>query len=84
MLTLQKKKRNCNLAKERALNTPVIMWRFCAYRTKKDCGSGNHYFMKDFLSHTQMKTFSAKHSAKEKPRHNDYCSMYFRIETHII
>ena len=75
-----KKEHNSNNAEKRALTIPIVMWRFCAYKTKSDYESGDHYFMKDFLSHTQMKTFSSKHSAKEKPRHTDYCSMYWKIE----
>jgi len=64
----------------KALNIPVFMWRFCAYKTEKDYESGEHYFVKDFLKHHEMKNYSAKHSKKEKPRHADYCSMYWKIE----
>lgn len=63
------------------LNIPVVMWRFCAYRTEKDYESGEHYFIKDFLDHTEMKVFSGEHSTKEKPLYPDYCSMYWKIET---
>lgn len=77
---MSKKRKYHVLAEERALIIPVAVWRFCAYKTEKDYENGDHYFMKDFLSHTQMKTFSAKHSTKEKLRHNDYCSMYWKIE----
>jgi hypothetical protein len=75
-----KKEQNLNNAQTQALTIPVVMWRFCAYKTKKDYESGDHYFMKDFLDHTEMKIFSGKHSAKEKPLYPDYCSMYWKIE----
>jgi len=78
---MSKKKKHYDLAEERALTIPVVMWRFCAYKTENDYESGDHYFMKDFLCHTKMKKFSAKHSAKEKPRYPDYCSMYWKVET---
>jgi len=78
---MSKKKKYYDLAEERALTIPVIMWRFCAYKTEKDYESGDHYFMKDFLEHIEMKNFSTEHSANEKPRHIDYCSMYWLIET---
>ena len=77
---MSKKKKYYDLAEERALTIPAVMWRFCAYKTEKDYESGDHYFMKDFLDHTEMKVFSGKHAAKEKPRHSDYCSMYWKIE----
>jgi hypothetical protein len=70
-----------DLAEKRALTIPVVMWRFCAYKTEKDYESGNHYFIKDFLDHTEMKLFSSDHSAKEKPLFSEYCSMYWKIET---
>jgi hypothetical protein len=63
------------------LTIPVFMWRFCAYKTKKKYESGEHYFVKDFLDHAEMKVFSGEHSAKEKPLYPDYCSMYWKIET---
>lgn len=69
---------------KQALTMPVVMWRFCAYKTEKDYESGDHYFMKYFLDHTEMKNFSAEHSAKEKPQHTDYCSMYWKIETNAL
>jgi hypothetical protein len=78
---MSKKKKYYDLAEERALTIPVIMWRYCAYKTEKDYESGKHYFVKDFLDHTEMKVFSGKHSAKEKPLYSDYCSMYWKIET---
>ena len=62
-------------------NIPVVMWRFCAYKTEKDYESGEHYFVKNFLDHTEMKVFSSEHSAKEKLLYPDYCSMYWKIET---
>lgn len=78
---MSKKKKYHNLAEERALTIPVVMWRFCAYKTEKDYESGEHYFMKDFLDHTEMKVFSGGHAAKEKPLYPDYCSMYWNVET---
>ena len=77
---MSKKKKYYDLAEERALTIPVVMWRFCAYKTEKDYESGEHYFVKDFLDHTEMKVFSGEHSAKEKPLHPDYCSMYWKVE----
>jgi len=76
-----KKTKYYDLAEMRALTIPVIMWRFCAYKTEKDYESGKHYFVKDFLDHTEMKVFSGKHSAKEKSLYPDYCSMYWKIKT---
>ena len=81
---MSKEVENIDLAERRALNIPVVMWRFCAYKTEKDYESGEHYFIKDFLEHHKMKNYSAKHSAKEKPRHDDYCSMYWKIESNAI
>ena len=74
-------KKYYNLAEEQALTIPVIIQRFCAYKTEKDYKNGEHYFIKDFLDHTKMKIFSGKHSAKEKPLYSNYCSMYWKIET---
>lgn len=37
-----------NLAEERALTAPIVIWRFCAYKTKKDYESGEHYFMRPY------------------------------------
>jgi hypothetical protein len=70
-----------NEAEEQALTIPVIIWRFCAYKTKKDYDNGKYYFVKDFLDHTKMKIFSGEHSAKEKSFYPDYCSMYWKIKT---
>lgn len=78
---MMKKKKYYDLAEEQALTIPVVMWRFCAYKTEKDYKSGEHYFIKDFLDHKEMKTFSSEHSVKEKPRYNNYCSMYWKVET---
>jgi hypothetical protein len=78
---MSKQENTINLAESKALTIPVVMWRFCAYKTEKAYESGDYYFIKDFLDHTKMKVFSAKHSAKEKPRHVYYCSMYWKIET---
>lgn len=78
---MSKNKKYYDLAEKRALTIPVVMWRFCAYKTEEDYESGEHYFMKDFLDHTEMKVFSGKHSAEEKPLHIDYCSMYWKIDT---
>ena len=72
------------LNKEKQSNIGAVMWRFCAYKTEKDYESGEHYFVKDFLDYTEMKVFSGKHSAKEKPLYSDYCSMYWKIETNAI
>jgi len=54
-------------------------WRFCAYKSNEDYENGKHYFMRDFLDHTEMKVFSSEHSAKEKVLYPDYCSMYWKI-----
>jgi hypothetical protein len=62
------------------LKQPVVMWCFCAYKSEKDYERGVHYFEKYFTDHTEMKIFSGKHSAKEKPLYPDYCSMYWKIE----
>lgn len=78
---MSKKRKYHDLAEERALNAPVIVWRFCAYKTEKDYENGEYYFIKDFLDHTKMKIFSEEHSAKEKPLYPEYCSMYWKIET---
>ena len=80
---MSKKRKYYDLAEERALTIPVVMWRFCAYKTEKDYESGEHYFVKDFLDHTEMKLFSSNHSAKEKPLYPDYCSMYWKIEKNV-
>ena len=63
---MSKETENIDLAEREALNIPVVMWRFCAYKTEKDYESGEHYFVKDFLKHHKMKNYSAKHSKKEK------------------
>lgn len=62
------------------LKQPVVMWRFCAYKSENDYERGVHYFEKYFTDHTEMKNFSAKHSAREKPRNPNYVSMYWRSE----
>lgn len=59
--------------------TDVNIWRFCAYKTKKDYESGNPYFMKDFLNYIEMKVFSGEHSVKEKLLYPEYCSTYWRL-----
>jgi hypothetical protein len=74
-------KKHYDLAEQRALETPIILWRFCAYKTEDHYENGQHYFMKDFFEHTEMKNFSSKHSAKEKVLYPDYCSMYWEIKT---
>lgn len=66
--------------REEQCTMPVVMWRFCAYKTEKDYKNGDHYFIKNFLNYTEMKVFSGKHSAKEKPLLPDYCSTYWKIE----
>jgi hypothetical protein len=60
------------------LKQPAVIWRFCAYKSEKDYERGVHYFEKYFKDHTEMKVFSAKHSAIEKPRNPNYVSMYWR------
>ncbi|MFW5848014.1 MAG: hypothetical protein ACOCVF_03780 [bacterium] len=77
---MKNKRKYYDLAEEKAFNVPIILWRFCAYASENDYENGNHYFMKDFLDHTEMKNFSAKHSEKEKKTHKDYCSMYWKVE----
>ncbi len=78
---MSKKKKYYDLTEERALTTPIAMWRFFAYKSNTDYQSGEHYFVKDFLDHTEMKVFSGEHSAKEKSLYSEYCSMYWKIET---
>lgn len=73
-------KNKAELTTETALQQPVVMWRFCAYKSENDCKRGVHYFEKYFTDHTEMKVFSAKHSASEKPRFPNYVSMYWRSE----
>jgi hypothetical protein len=80
---MTEKKKHYDLAEEKALTLPVIIWRFCAYKSNEDYESGDHYFMKDFLDHAEMKVFSSEHSAKEKPIHPGYCSMYWKIELNV-
>ena len=62
-------KNKAELTTKTALQQPVVMWRFCAYKSEKY-----------FTDHTEMKVFSAKHSASEKPRFPNYVSMYWRSE----
>ena len=76
---MSKKRKHYDLAEEQALTIPIVMWRFCAYKSNEDYKSGKHYFVKDFLDHTKMKVFSGKHSAKEKPLYPNYCSMYWKV-----
>lgn len=67
-------------AKKAALAIPAIIYRFLSYKTEDDYDKGEHYFYKDFLDHTEMKKFSATHSAKEKEFYPDYCSIYYTIK----
>lgn len=83
-IKISKKKKYYNLVEERALTIPVVVWRFCAYKSDEDYENGNHYFIKDFLDHTEMKVFSGEHSAKEKLLYSGYCSTYWKIETNVI
>lgn len=57
-----------------------ITWVFKAYQSgmhyKLDCP----FFTKIFHEHTEMKNFSANHSAEWKPKFKDYCSGYWPIE----
>lgn len=69
-----------DLAEKRASAIPVIVWRFCAYKTEKDYENGEYYFVKDFIDHTEMKEFSGVHSARDKTYNPNYCSNYWRIE----
>jgi hypothetical protein len=71
---------NFNTSQNPPLQQTAVMWRFCAYKSTKDYERGVHYFEKYFDDHTEMKLFSAKHSAKEKPRNPNYVSMYWRSE----
>ena len=78
---MSEKKKYYNLAEKRALLIPVIIWRFCAYKSENDYDNGKEYFIKDFLSHEDMKVFSKNHSYVEKQQYEDYCTMYWKIET---
>ena len=67
-------------AYKNALKTKLKVWRFCAYKSEQDYDNGNHFFMKDFTDHTEMKTFSADHSYENKKLYPDYCSMYWNLD----
>ena len=73
-----------DLPEEMALATPILLWRFCAYKTQENEKIGKHYFIKDFLDHGEMKEFSGEHAFKEKKLYKDYCSMYWRIEQKLV
>ena len=66
-------------AEKSALKIPVTIYRFLAYKTEEHYEKGEHYFFKDFLDHTEMKKFSAKHSVHEREIFPDYCSIYCTI-----
>lgn len=51
-------------------------WIFKAYKSEKDYDNEKFYFMKEFTDFDKMKTFSGKHSVKEKKIYPDYCSSY--------
>jgi len=76
---MSKKRKYYDLAEEQALSIPIVMWRFCTYKTVEDYEKGKHYFIKNFFDHTEMKVFSGKHSANEKTLYPNYCSTYFHI-----
>lgn len=75
------KKKYDDLAEQKALSIPVVLWRFCAYKSEKDYESGNYFFMRDFLDHAEMKVFSGRHSVKQMSSYPGYCSMYWKIVT---
>lgn len=77
-------KKYINLAEEMALAAPILLYRFCAYKSTEDYNLGNHYFIKDFDDFDEMKGFSAKHSEKEKTAHPGYCSTYWKVNAKII
>ena len=54
-----------DLAEKNAKLIPVKIWRFCAYKSEADYDKGEHYFVKDFFDHIELKNFSAKLSALE-------------------
>jgi len=60
--------------------TPIVIYRFCAYKSVEDYENGNHYFMKDFLSSSELQDFSQKHASTERIKHPEYGTMHFRIE----
>jgi len=72
------------MSKKKTEEEEMFMWRFCAYKSNKDYERGDHYFMKDFSDHTEMKIFSSAHSAKEKTLYyTDYCSVYWKLKKNI-
>lgn len=78
---MSKETENFDLAESKALNIPVVMWRFCAYKNEEDYIKGEFYFIKDFFDHGDMKEFSSNHSYRSKKHNTNYCSMYWKIET---
>lgn len=57
----------------------IDSWNFYAYCSNEDYENKEHYFMKVFFDYNEMKTFSAKHSEKEKEKFPDYCSRYEKM-----
>lgn len=59
-----------------------IIWVFVAYKNVSgdiDEKGGVPFFSKLFDDHTQLKTFSAKHSAEHKKNVSGYNSTYFEL-----
>jgi len=59
---------------------PIKGWRFCAYASESDYNKGSHFLEKHFTDFDKMKTFSAKHSAKNEKTYPNYVSMYWRLD----
>lgn len=68
-----------NLPQNQPLQQTAVMWRFIAFKNLKDYNEAKPYFEKLFDSHTELKTFSAKHSLIEKVLHPEYVSTYHRL-----
>lgn len=57
----------------------IDSWNFYAYCSNEDYENREYYFVKVFFDYNEMKTFSAKHSKKEKEKFPDYCSRYDKM-----
>jgi hypothetical protein len=70
---------NMNTPQKPPLQQTAVMWRFIAFKNLNDYNEAKPYFEKAFDNHTELKTFSAKHSSVEKLLHPEYISTYHRL-----
>lgn len=52
------------------------IWVFSAYASEEDYKNKKSFYEKEFVDHTTMKVFSAKHSAENKKEYPEYVSDY--------